>query len=131
MDFMASLRRMHWSQAQSASMLMKVFLASVHATRKIIGFCVQYCKEALRNFFERFLEVFEPWTPTESTVSVTALHDAVHAAVGCKAGHPSSTLAAIVEAVERISTDFGRGEEPYLYGLHSALRSASWQYQWQ
>ncbi len=83
---------------------------------------MQYCKEALRNFFERFLEVFEPWTPIESAASVSAAHDTVHAAMGCKAGHPSSTLAAIVEAVERISTDFGRGGQPYTpEHLQSAL----------
>ena len=73
---------------------------------------MQYCKEALRIFFERFLEVFEPWTPTKSTAPVSAAQNAAQAAAGCKAGHPSSILAAIVEAVERISTDFGRGEEP-------------------
>lgn len=73
-------------------------------------FCVQYCKEALRNFFERFLEVFEPWTPRESTVPGYAARESMQAAVGCKAGHPSSVLAAIVEAVERISSDFGRGK---------------------
>ena len=73
--------------------------------------CLQYCKEPLRSFFERFLEVFEPWTPEEPAASDSAAgHEVMQQAeVGCRAGHPSTILAAIVEAVERISTDFGRG----------------------
>ena len=73
--------------------------------------CLQYCKEPLRSFFERFLEVFEPWAPEETAASDSAAShkDTQRAAVGCRAGHPSAILAAIVEAVERISTDFGRG----------------------
>lgn len=73
--------------------------------------CLQYCKEPLRSFFERFLEVFEPWAPEETAASDSAASHEVkqRAALGCRAGHPSAILAAIVEAVERISTDFGRG----------------------
>lgn len=56
--------------------------------------------------------MFEPWTPTESAVPDSMAHEHVQTAVGCKAGHPSSTLAAIIEAVEHISIDFGRGKVP-------------------
>ena len=57
--------------------------------------------------------MFEPWAPTESSAPVPAAHNAVQTAVGCRTGHPGSILAAIVEAVERITTDFGRGEKPH------------------
>ena len=72
--------------------------------------CGQYCKEALRHFFERFLDVFEPWAPADlATVSGPSSLEPVQRAVGCKAGHPSIVLAAVVEAVERISADFAKG----------------------
>ena len=72
--------------------------------------CGQYCKEALRHFFERFLDVFEPWAPADlATVSDPSSPEPVQRAVGCKAGHPSIVLAAVVEAVERISADFAKG----------------------
>ena len=73
-------------------------------------FCEQYCKKALRHFFERFLDVFEPWAPADpAAVSDTSTQEPVQRAVGCKAGHPSNVLAAVVEAVERISADFAKG----------------------
>ena len=81
--------------------------------------CGQYCKEALRHFFERFLDVFEPWAPADpATMLDPSIPEPVQRALGCKAGHPSIVLAAVVEAVERISADFAKGRrafEPDLY----------------